>query len=657
EPNAGLYRVEYTYQSIAQSLSGEPIGDDKWQELAIDEQGTAVLPVGEDDRNPVNKNGFYYFRGISASGVKSKTVINKRILLWQKMAEKKPLIQSGANLEKCHNEWYNIASGTPIIDFEYPEYDTGVISGEYAAPITIHYNLNAETEKGIITSLAVNKTAAIRADFSQNISSTGFPLLCDDISQLQINLPDDGIYTLAYWITDAAGNESETSIFTYKIDCHEPTELKMFLNGEEQLIGNESTLVYDRFYQDSISGEASAEYGISGKGSIKLLKAKKINEWKETLLTEDAGQFQLEPNIRCLLYIRAVDGAGNMTEGWTRGIVVDNEAPAGEGKPQMIVEPEGANKHGFFNKDAKVKISIKDAPYDENSAGLKLVTASVGTDDTNTVSDKELLSSAEEHVSESLLRETEDFHIIETIDAKANEGNHAYITVNAADRSGNMSTSTQTLKFDVTKPEIRITFDNENAVNGKYYNADRRAKINIKELNFDASLVKVKVTRNGADFSPSISDWQGEKENHYAYVEFSEDGDYTLAVECTDLADNKADKESAEPFTIDKTMPRVEIALERGGMQKEYFNEAQTVVITVTEHNFNADDFYINIQPAGKVSPWEHKNDTHVIKAELLTEGEYAISCDYKDLAGNGIADADKEKIPLEFVIDKTNPV
>lgn len=654
---AGLYMVEYAYQSISKVLCGTPIDDEDWQQLAANEEGIIELSIGGDSENPINKNGCYYFRGVSGAGVISEIIIKKRTRLWQKMAAKKPIAISGVAFEKRYNEWYNKESGVPVIDFMYPEYDTGDSSGEYAAPITIHYNLTVKDEKGAITSLAEDKTATIRADVSKNISPTGFPVLYDDISQLQASLSDDGFYTLEYWITDAAGNKSETEINTYQVDCHEPTGLKVILDGSEQIIGNENTLVYDQFYQNSVSGNATAEYGISQKGSIKLLKAKKIGEWKGASLTENAEQFQVEPNLRCLLYIRAVDGAGNVTEGWTRGIAVDNEAPTGEGTPRLIVEPDGANEHGFFQKDVKVKIDIQDAPNDGNSAGLRLVTASVGTEGANTVSDKELFSSSETQVSEGLMGETEGFCIVETIDAKANEGNHAYITVNATDRSGNVCTDTQELKIDVTKPAIEISFDNENMVNGRYYNADRRAKITITELNFDASLVKINATKNGVDFTPLISGWQEDKANHYVYVDFSEDGDYTLTVACKDLADNEADEERAEPFTIDKTMPKVEIVLESGSVQDGYFNEAQTAVITVTEHNFNENDFHMDIQPGGKIGTWEHKNDTHVIKVGFLSEGKYAVSCGCRDLAGNEIALEDKAKMPLSFVIDTTNPV
>jgi len=658
---AGLYRMEYAYQSVASALRGDAVKEDEWHALELDEEGKAHFSVGGSSEEPVNRNGYYYFRGVSRAGISSPSYVRKRVLLWQKMAEKKSIIQTSADIGKCHNGWYNAASGTPVLDFAYPEYDIGVISGEYAAPITIHYNLSVKDEKDIATTIIEDKTAGIWADVSESISTekpfTGFTKASDDLSNIQIHFPKDGIYTLEYWISDAAGNESERDLLTYKIDCNAPTELKLVLADEEQPLGNEKTLFYEKFYQEKISGQASADYGISGKESIKILKAKRIGEWKGMTLNEDAEQFQIEPNMRCLLYIRATDGAGNMTEGWTRGIVVDNEAPAGDNTPEMVIEPKGVNEHGFFNKDVKVTVSVKDLPNDQNSAALKLVTETITVNGVDHILDKELFASKEESISEEAITQSERFTVVETIDAQAHEGNQVSVTVNAVDRSENKSTYTRELKIDVTKPEVEITFDNENAVNGRYYNADRRAKIKITELNFDPALVKIDVTKDGADFSPAISQWQSDKNDHYAYIDFTADGDYTLQVSCSDLADNASEEEQAEPFTIDKTMPRVAITLADNDLQKRYFNETQTAVITVVEHNFNADDVWINMQPAGKIGIWEHNNDTHVIKVQLLSEGINSLSCEYKDLAGNDIAGEDKAKMPIELVIDKTTPV
>ena len=657
---AGLYSVEYAYQSIGSALCGESVGEDAWHPLEMKQDGKAYFSIG-DGETPTNQNGYYYFRGVSKAGIKNKTYAKKRVLLWQSMAEKKPIVQTNADIKKCHNEWYNIESDCPVLDFEYPTYDTGVISREYAAPITLHYNLNRKDEKEHITSIVADKTASIGVKIPETISAdssfTGFEEMKDDLSSLQITFPNDGIYTLEYWITDAAGNESEKELFTYKIDCNEPTDLKLILADEEQALGNESTLLYEKFYREGVTGQATADYGISGKESIKILKAKQIGEWKNSTLSEDAEQFQIQPNMRCFLYIKATDGAGNTTEGWTRGLVVDNEAPTGDGAPELILEPKGANKHGFFNKDVTVTISIKDSPTDQNCAALKSVTETINVNGTDLVLNKELFLSTEETISEDTITKTEKFTFEETIDAKANEGNQVSMTVNAVDRSGNESTYTRELKIDVTKPEIDITFDNENARNGRYYNADRRAKINITELNFDAALVEIKITKDGKDFSPVISEWQSDKNDHYAYVDFTVDGDYTLCVNCRDLADNDAEEKSVEPFTIDKTMPSVAIALENSNLETRYFNETQTVVITVEEHNFNADDVWINMQPAGKIGTWEHHNDTHVIKVQFSSEGECSLSCEYKDLAGNDIAVEDQAKMPISFVIDKTAPV
>ena len=62
------------------------------------------------------------------------------------MADIKPVEVNGVDDTKCKNDWYNKASGVPVIRFEYPDYDNGVISGEYDAPVTIHYTLTAQAD-------------------------------------------------------------------------------------------------------------------------------------------------------------------------------------------------------------------------------------------------------------------------------------------------------------------------------------------------------------------------------------------------------------------------------------------------------------------------------------------------------------------------------
>ena len=71
---------------------------------------------------------------------------SKRIRLQQNLAEMKEIQESGA-AEDRKNEWYNKKSGVPQIDFAYPEYDNGVTSKEYDAPIIFLTAYSGETDK------------------------------------------------------------------------------------------------------------------------------------------------------------------------------------------------------------------------------------------------------------------------------------------------------------------------------------------------------------------------------------------------------------------------------------------------------------------------------------------------------------------------------
>lgn len=73
----------------------------------------------------------------------SKEIYKKRVLTQRQIPKIKPVIVGNADDAKRKNSWYNKESGVPVIRFAYPDYDKGVISKEYDAPVTIHYQLTA----------------------------------------------------------------------------------------------------------------------------------------------------------------------------------------------------------------------------------------------------------------------------------------------------------------------------------------------------------------------------------------------------------------------------------------------------------------------------------------------------------------------------------
>ncbi len=355
---AGIYRYEYVYMKIGETMADV---SEKWTVLPAQDSSLAVLTVAED------RNGYYLFRATSRSGVETTADAGQRILIQHRAAGIKPVIVSGADEEKRKNGWYNKQSGTPQIRFAYPDYDTGVLSGEYDAPITLHYELfrsdfvpDMQEPEAPEQDAAPDKTDSVPgAEITKNKAVIGvmscadvtvnddgrreFVLTRDDLDRHVVELgSDDGFYTLRYWTTDNAGNQSQKQVHHYKVDCHEPTELTMELAGSAFEVGREPSVTYRRFYRDTVSGSAGAQYGISGKGSLTVSRVKKIGEWKNMGRdgSGDADTFSITPNTRCFLYIRAEDEAGNVTEGWTNGIVVDSMAPnesrGGDGKELTI---------------------------------------------------------------------------------------------------------------------------------------------------------------------------------------------------------------------------------------------------------------------------------------------------------------------------------
>lgn len=678
---AGICQYEYVYQKIGEAMTDEP---EAWTALPVQYGSLAELTVTED------RNGYYRFRAVSASGVATTSDACQRVLIQHQAAAIRPILVSGADETKRKNGWYNKQSGTPEIRFAYPDYDTGAISKEYDAPITLHYELfksdtvpdtpgskssgkdpaSNDADGSFGTEIVKNKAMiGVMSSADVKIHEDGsreFVLARDDLERHGIELgTDDGFYTLRYWTADKAGNMSEKQVHYYKIDCHEPTDLTMELAGSAFEVGKEPAVTYRRFYRDAVSGSADAQYGISGKGSLVISGVKKIGEWKnmERSGPESADSISISPNTRCFFYIRAEDEAGNVAEGWTNGIVVDNLAPndlQDKSGKELMLEPRGANEHGFFNDDIIVDIRIKDAPEDGNCSALQTVTSTVGRDGVDTVTRRELFSFVKQAPTEEELTAASGFVGTQRIDAAANESNEAYVEVTATDRSGNTKTSTRLLKIDVTKPEIDITFDGQNALNGRYYRKGRTVTIHVHELNFDPGAVSVSVTKDGEVSQVALSDWRSDGSEHYASFTLTEDGEYSVTAGCVDLADNASELARSEVFTIDRTAPEMTIALtggrsvqtseQEGG--QEYFNTDVTAVITVTERNFRTEDFAVNMTLVSEKGAWSHDGDTHILQIPIAGDGLYQIQCTCTDMAGNAVQTAQRS-----FIIDTAAPV
>ena len=122
-----------------------------------------------------------------------------------------------------------------------------------------------------------------------------------------------------------------------------------------------------------------------------------------------------------------------------------------------------------------------------------------------------------------------------------------------------------TFTVDKTTPTMEVSFDNNNVVNGKYYQQSRTATITVNEHNFSGDLVNVQPTVSAGNGSttgaPSVSGWSDNGDVHVATVTFPGEGVYTMTIDGVDLADNALSSYTCEEFIVDTIDPEVDITL------------------------------------------------------------------------------------------------
>ena len=150
-----------------------------------------------------------------------------------------------------------------------------------------------------------------------------------------------------------------------------------------------------------------------------------------------------------------------------------------------------------------------------------------------------------------------------------NADNDYVVYAKVVDKAGNPTyVSTQGFVYDATKPEIKVTFNNNSAANAKYFKENRTATIEITEHNFNGAALTV--TENGTNTSANYSlNWTSVGDVHTATVLFENEADYTFAISCVDKAGNPNNpvvyvpgSEATNEFTIDKSRPNVSLVIE-----------------------------------------------------------------------------------------------
>ena len=208
--------------------------------------------------------------------------------------------------------------------------------------------------------------------------------------------------------------------------------------------------------------------------------------------------------------------------------------------------------------------------------------------------------------------------------------------------------------IDRTNPTINVSYNNNNAKNGKYFAQNRTATVVIREHNFDVNRVKFTIVSklNGVNIGgPSIS-WVNNGDVHTATIAYTADGDYTFDVTLKDKAGNDnstvnyGSTVAGKDFTIDKKIDKPIISgVENGKAYKDEVipsvsfsdvnyasNEIRLFRTRMGEKNVDVTSKYIT---GVGVNGHSGSGTFNTFKREQATDGIYTLSVKVVDKAGN----------------------
>lgn len=501
--------------------------------------------------------------------------------------------------------------------------------------------------------------AAIREEWTNkgNVSTE------DNRFVYELSLPTisvDANYDFAYDYTDLAGNPiNETIKQAVTLDRVKPegtVTVEDLVNGSASETWNKflSAITFGHFGKNSVRASMTSDDETAGVAATQYLTSAKALTRSElearTGWTGYSSKISLAASQNLVVYEKITDKAGNIQYISTDGIIVDNVAPVVKITPTN----PGWGKGVYSASDNPgFDISVTDPVVNDAYAGLKTISYTITNGTTGYVESGTLAN-----LERTSHLQSWTGHV--TINPDNFYSNDVRVKVTADDWSTNDVASEEiSIKVDNKAPIVTFSFDQSDVHNGKYYNNDKTLTITVDERNFDESYQPQVTSTAGGGYS--ISGWSHNGEIHTATVAFSDDSDYTVTYDCFDLAGNKSNTEKLDEFTVDKTKPVIQVSYDNNSaLNNNYYKEARTATITITEHNFSPGEVTVTTtaQLDGAaasvpgVSGWSGSGDTHVATVSYSADADYTFTISATDLASN-VSDPYATE---SFTVDQTKP-
>lgn len=401
-------------------------------------------------------------------------------------------------------------------------------------------------------------------------------------------------------ITDYANNVSYFSSDGMIVDSAKPAPVVTITNlsqSQNGIFNEDVTLqidVEDPYAGDTYSGLERVWYTVSASGNVNTSETVELlnnssrrvqsNQTFSQVITVPANVYNSnEVKVQAF----AVDFSGNQGESEITQMKIDVT------NPTISVSWDLNNPlNGSYYKDTRTAtVTVTDRNFDPNNVRFSIT----NTDGTEASIGGWSIGS-DIGVSDSA---TSTCQV-----AFPADGDYTF-TLGCTDLAGNSTEYGQTDAFtiDKTVPEISVSYDNNSAENGNYYNEARTATVTVREHNFNATDVKAAITASlegRGTSAPPISGFSGSGDVHTATVTYRTDGDYTFDVEYTDMAGNAAADYTPDDFTVDLTEPEIEIT---DVADKSANNDVVSPSVKATDVNYDSRNVTATITGAnnGKV--------------------------------------------------------
>ena len=413
----------------------------------------------------------------------------------------------------------------------------------------------------------------------------------------------------------------------------------------EDLASAVSKVIYS--YQDIEMEEAVTETVEATEGDLGVIKV------------------ELPFSFKGRVQVQSEDALGQVSTNFCDiGLIAESEDTHKQtSKAEIQVQTKPFKTPDYYNEDVTLLFSVQDT-----YSGVQSVTYLAGEHFSETKSYEDL----EEIPTEEIVKEY-------TLLASENQKNEVPVGLQFVDFAGHetklLEKQLPIIHIDTVAPKISVTYDNEDAVNEKYFHKPRVATVVVTERNFDPQDVEFeldgpKVHKDGWEHEGADECIGGEDPYHTGHtdqcqwkcqVKFLEDGEYEFGFSCTDLAGNKGSYDREDEFIIDQTEPEIRVTYDNlNGYNEMYYKAPRTGLLTIREKNFEPEDVKIKLTATlegeeiriPNISSWTSSEDVHQAVIHYNYDGVFTFEISYKDLAGN---EGDPYGIDY-FCIDMTNP-